>query len=136
MSRTTIFDNEFVTVEYVPDKSLIHHTIHKPIGDRVPMFMEAMNAGTEALRKYGASKWLSDDRKNGPLDPRLSEWGAQDWNPRTVSYGWKYWANVVPQEIESAGTLIPIIEDLHKLGLRMQVFTTVEEALAWLDKQK
>src|SRR5690606_29287584 len=129
-------DNEFVTVEYVPDKGMIHHTIHMPIGDRVQMFMEALDAGTEALREHGATKWLSDDRKNGPLAPELVEWGVQDWNPRTISYGWKYWANIVPQEIASAGTLIPTIENLHKLGLRMQVFTSLEAALDWLDKQK
>lgn len=136
MSRITLFDNEFVTVEYLSDKGLIYHTIHKPVEDRVPMFIQALNAGTEALRKYGATKWLSDDRKNGPLHNDLIEWGFTDWNPRTISYGWKYWANVVPQEVASAGTLIPTIEDLHKRGLRMQVFTTVEEAMAWLDKQK
>lgn len=136
MSQITVFNNEYVTVECFPDKKLIFHTIHQPVGDRVLMFQEAMNAGTEALKTYGACKWLSDDRKNGPVARELIEWGFNDWNPRTIKMGWKYWANVVPHEIAAAGALMPIIDDLYKLGLRMQVFTKVEDALHWLEKMQ
>ena len=134
MSTIMVFTNEYITVEYYTDKKLIYHTIHQPIGDQVQMFQQAMNAGTEALKKYGACKWLSDDRKNGPVPHEVIEWGFTDWNPRTIKAGWKYWANIVPEETASAGTLIPIIEDLYKLGLRMQVFTKETDGLAWLEK--
>lgn len=29
--------------------------------------------------------------------------------------------------------MMPIIESLYSIGLRMQVFTDLEEAIAWLD---
>ena len=62
MSLITILDNEYVTLWYHPDKQIIHHQFHKFLYGQA--FRDAMNAGTEAMKKYGAHKWLSDDRKN------------------------------------------------------------------------
>lgn len=126
-----IVDNEYITVEYVPEKKMVHHIIHQPVGGQI--FRDALNAGTETLRQNGACKWLSDDRKNGPLSPEDVEWGFNDWNRRTIEAGWKYWALVVPPEVAAAGSLIPTMEALFELGLRMMVFTDVEAAQEWLD---
>ena len=131
MSRITLVENDYITLEYLTDKKVIYHTIHKPIGS--PELRSALNIGTEALKKYGACKWLSDDRKNGPLAREDAEWGFVDWNPRTIKAGWKYWANVVPTDVVSAGTLTPVIESLYGMGLRMMVFDNLEEAMEWLD---
>lgn len=131
MSEIIIADNEFITVKYLDDKGIIYHVVHKPLPDQV--LKDAVNAGTEALAKYGVCKWLSDDRKNGPVSPEIAQWGREDWNPRTIAVGWKYWANVVPEEVASAGALAPIMEDLYRLGLRLMVFTDIESALEWLN---
>ena len=61
------------------------------------------------------------------------EWFAE-WQPRTMKAGWKYWATIVPESLAAAGTLMPIMEELYNLGLRMMVFTDMEQAIAWLDK--
>jgi hypothetical protein len=134
MSPIIIVDNEYITLRYLPDKRIIYHTIHKPI-DGQPL-KDALNAGTEALKQYGACKWLSDDRKNGPLSQEMLDWGLKDWDPRTIAAGWKYWANVVPQELSAAGTLMPLIQILYDMGLRMMVFTDLENAIQWLDSMK
>jgi hypothetical protein len=131
MAEVIIVDNEFITVRYLDDKRIIYHTVHKPIPDQE--LKDAVNAGTDALIEFGACKWLSDDRLNGPVSPEIAEWGRQDWNPRTIAGGWKYWANVVPKELASAGALTPIIEALFELGLRMMVFSELEPAFQWLD---
>jgi hypothetical protein len=131
MSRITLVENEYITLEYLTDKKIIYHTIHKPIGSQA--LRAALNTGTEALKKYGACKWLSDDRKNGPLAREDAEWGFNDWNPRTIAAGWKYWANVVPTDVASAGTLTPTMNALYDMGLRMMVFDNLEEAMEWLD---
>ena len=103
---------------------------------QLPMFQEALNAGTEALQKNQVRKWLSDDRNNDALTPEGNDWASGDWQPRTIKAGWKYWALVVPQTLAAAGTLTPVVEHLFELGLRMMVFTTVEDAFVWLDKIK
>lgn len=112
---------------------MIQHVIHKPITDQ--MFMEALDAGTEALKKYGATKWLSDDRKNGPLSDELLKWSHNDWQPRTIAAGWKYWAVIVPEEVIAAGTLTPVINALYEHGLTMMVFDDPDKALTWLDSK-
>ncbi len=131
MSPIVIVDNEYITLQYLPDKKIIYHVVHKPIPDQ-PL-MDALNAGTEALKQYGCSKWLSDDRKNGPLSREIQEWGFKDWDPRTIAAGWRFWADVVPQELASAGTLLPVMSAVFGLGLRLQVFTDLEKAFQWLD---
>jgi hypothetical protein len=131
MLPITIIDNEYITLQYLPDKKTLHHTIYQPIPDE-PL-KEALNAGFEALKQYGVCKWLSDDRKNGPLSPELVEWGMKDLNPRAIAAGWKYWADVVPQELIAAGALMPVMDILYQMGLRMMVFTNPEEAMQWLD---
>ncbi len=132
MTPITIAENEFMTVQYIPDKKMIFHTVHKPITNDNAL-KDALNAGTDALIQYGVCKWLSDDRKNGPLSQEMVEWGLNDWDRRTIAGGWKYWANVVPDDVASAGTLLPVIEILFEMGLRMMVFTTLEDAMRWLD---
>jgi hypothetical protein len=134
MSRIPIFESEFITVEYLSDKKIISHVIHKPVGGQ--HFRDALNAGTDALIERGACKWLSDDRKNGPLSPEDAEWGFNIWNARTIKGGWKYWAVIVPPDVVAAGSLIPTINDLFEMGLRMMVFSDPAEAMAWLDSMK
>jgi hypothetical protein len=136
MPNITIFSTEYITVEYYPDRKLIYHTIHKPIAGQVQMFKDALDVGTATMTKYQLCKWLSDDRKNGPLPAEMLDWSSNDWSQRTIDAGWKYWANVVPEEIDAAGTLIPVIDHLYNLGLRMAVFRTPQVALEWLDKME
>ncbi len=131
MAPITIVDTEFITIQYLPDKKIIYHTVHKPISGQ-PL-REALIAGTEALQQYGATKWLSDDRKNGPLPLEDAEWGFNVWNRQAVSVGWEYWALVVPEAIEAAGSMTPVIDNLYQLGLRMRVFTKLEDAFEWLE---
>jgi len=134
MSKITIYDSEFITVEYWEHKKSIYHTIHQPISAQLEIFKEALNAGTDALQKYQIHKWLSDDRKNDKLSQEGNEWSFSDWQPRTMKARWKYWAMIVPEDLAAAGTLTPVIDILFGLGLRMNVFTNMDKALAWLDK--
>jgi hypothetical protein len=132
MSAQPIFASEFITVEYIPEKGVIHHTIHKPVSGAP--FRSALDAGSDAMRDHNANKWLSDDRLNGPISQEDFEWSERDWARRTVSHGWKYWAVVVPQEIVAAGSLMPVIEHFYSVGVRMQVFSSLEAAYEWLDR--
>lgn len=134
VEKITLYDSPYITVEHWPDKSLIYHTIHQPMSHQLAIFKEALSAGTDALEKYKARKWLSDDRKNDKLTQEGNDWAFNEWQPRTIKAGWKFWAVVVPEDLAAAGTLMPAIEFLYGLGLRMMVFTNVDEALDWLDK--
>jgi hypothetical protein len=132
MTEITIVDNEYITLNYMPDKGMLYHTVHKPISGQ-PL-RDALLAGYEAIQKYGVSKWLSDDRKNGPMTQEDREWGNENLNRRAAEIGWKYWALVVPEAVVAAGSMLPTIEALWELGkLRMRVFSNTQEAIEWLD---
>jgi hypothetical protein len=130
--HTLILDNEYITISYLPDKNTIYHTVHKPISGQ-PL-REALLTGFQALQDLGCCKWLSDDRKNGPMSDEDREWGEININRRSLEAGWKYWALVVPEALLAAGSMAPTIEAMHTLGLRMMVFTTVEDGFRWLDQ--
>ena len=132
-SPLIIVDTEFITVRYLPDKKIIYHTVHKPIESK--LFMQALDAGGEVLRANGACKWLSDDRKNGPL-PAAMITGSKNWGVGLIAAGCKYWANIVPEETAAARTLVPVVDALFDLGLRLMVSTNLEEAFQWLESIK
>lgn len=136
MSVIQLYSSPYIVLEYHSKEQLIHHTILQPIGrNQIKILKEALNTGTEAISDYNVSKWLSDDQKNGPLPAELEHWGTNDWIPRTINAGWKYWANVVPIKVHAAKTLLPVIDQLHKMDLEMEIFYTVQDARAWLRKK-
>ena len=133
MSSITILNNEHVTVWYHPDKKIIHHQFHKFMHGQE--FRDALNAGTEAMKKYGAHKWLSDDRQNSALPRVDNEWAHTEWFPRTVLAGWKYWALVLPEKIIGQMNMNREAKIYSEQGIITAKFENPDEAMAWLEKQ-
>jgi hypothetical protein len=130
MSDITVCTNEYATLVYHADKKIVHHTFHQPIGG--DEFRSILNMGAETLREHGASKWLSDDRNNASLSQEDTDWSINDWFPRSVQAGWKYWALVVPPNILAQLNLKEFVDLYYEKGLRIMVFTEPEEAMEWL----
>jgi hypothetical protein len=130
MSEIEIIKNEFATLVYHPESKIIHHTFHQPIGG--DKFRDVLNTGTDALEKYGASKWLSDDRGNSALSQEDTDWSMNFWFPRAIKAGWKFWALVVPQDLLARMNLKEFVDSYYDKGLRIMVFNGPEEAMQWL----
>jgi hypothetical protein len=130
MADITIIDNNFATLVYHSDSKIVHHTFHKPIGGS--KFREVLNTGADTLKKYGASKWLSDDRNNSALSPEDTEWSKTTWFPKTFKAGWKYWALVVPEDFLARMNLKEFVDAYYEQGLRIMVFVSPDEAMSWL----
>jgi hypothetical protein len=130
MTDVTICNNDYATLIYHADEKIIHHTFHQPIGGEE--FRKILNMGADALREHGASKWLSDDRNNSALSPEDTEWSINNWFPRAVQSGWKYWALVVPPDVLAQLNLKEFVDLYFEKGLRIMVFTVPEKAMEWL----
>jgi hypothetical protein len=130
MSAQTIIDTDYATLIYYPDAKIVHHVFHKPISGLE--FRSVLNEGAALLQKYGAQKWLSDDRNNSALTEEDTEWSKSDWFPRASSSGWKFWALVVPPDLMARLNLKEFVDAYYEQGLRTMVFTEPEEALQWL----
>jgi hypothetical protein len=128
----TIINTAYATLVYHPDKKIVHHTFHQPIGG--DEFRAVLNTGADILEKNDAHKWLSDDRGNTALSPEDTAWSQANWFPRAVKAGWKFWALVVPEDLYARMNLKEFVDSYFEQGLRIMVFTNPEEAMKWLDK--
>lgn len=132
VEQTVILENEWGIIRYIADGNYIHHTIYQDVNlQDVRHFLET---GLEALIEYGATKWLSDDRKNGPVYPEDVEWSNTMWGPKAASNGWKYWALVVPEAVIGRASMIDVVDAYFHMGVRVQTFSDVEAAREWLMK--
>jgi len=125
-----IIENEYATLVYHPDEKIVHHTFLKPIGGEE--FRNVLDTGAKTLKDNKASKWLSDDRANMAMSSEDTAWSKENWFPRAVRAGWKYWALVVPQDIMGRMNMKEFVDSYLDQGLRIMVFSKPEKAMEWL----
>jgi hypothetical protein len=125
-----VLENQYATVWYHPDGKIVHHQFHKFIYGEA--FRSVLNSGAEIFEKYGAQKWLSDDRNNSALPADDAKWATEVWNPRVRAAGWKYWAIVMPEKVVGQMNMQRFIQISLEMGVIVRVFSTPDEALAWL----
>jgi hypothetical protein len=132
MSEIVIFQNDYATMVYHPEKKIVHHGFNKPFQGEE--FRKMLNSGTEYLRQHGAQKWLSDDRNNSVISPEDTEW-SKEWFVRTQEAGWKFWGLVVPNDMYARLNLTQFVHGFSQQGIRVMVFTDPDKAMAWLEAQ-
>lgn len=137
MPIMTIFDNEYIRMQYDTDTKIIQYHYYPQLNSH---FLRAgLDRGVDLLREYGASKWLSDNRETNAHSPEDTEWINTDWLPRAVQAGWRYWALVVPATAVAQMNMKEFVDAFYDQGVRVAIFTDVDEAREWLlnvDKKK
>lgn len=133
MAEQIIVENEWITIRFEDVDRYVYHTFHKPIGGEP--FRVNMDKGIEILHTNQAFKWLSDDRLNGEFTPEDIGWSLNDWGPRAAAAGWKLWALVVPESMAGRAGMQDIVAAFWAMGVKVAVFTQLDEARAWLVKQ-
>jgi hypothetical protein len=128
-----IIDTEAVVLRYHPQSKIVHHEFRRFVHGAE--FRNVLEKGLEALRRNHASKWLSDDRGNGPLKPADAEWSLQDWSPRAMAAGWKYWAVVLPKKVLGQMNMKRFIDGSAEIGRIACGFTDPKLALKWLEEK-
>lgn len=131
MSQTVIMENDSVALWFHPEKKIVHHKIKKWVFG--PDFKTLLDKGYEKLKISGGKKWLSDDRGSGVVKPEDEKWVKEDWLPRVIKAGWKFWAIVLPEKAVGQMNMKRFKEEFQKVGLTVQVFTHPDEALKWLE---
>jgi hypothetical protein len=133
MPIITIFDNEYILMSYNTDTKIIQHHYYPQLNGK---FLRAgLDRGVELMQEYGANKWLSDNRETDAHSPEDTEWINNDWLPRAIGAGWKYWALVVPEAIVAQMNMTEFVEAFYNQGVWVMVFTNPKEAMAWLEKK-
>jgi hypothetical protein len=130
MSKTTVIDTDYATLWYYPEQKIVHHVFKRFIYGQE--FRQVLEKGLEIFKQHGAQRWLSDDRNNSALPKDDSEWGINDWSPRVVEAGWKYWAIVMPDKVVGQMNMQRFIDLYATKGVTIQIFDDSDEALNWL----
>jgi hypothetical protein len=129
-ARVTILTNDRISVWCYPARGIIHHEMHKATYGAA--LREALEQGIVAMAKHGATKWLSDDRRNGAVPPEDLTWGDEVWFPKTVKAGWKHWALVQPDKIIGQMNMRAFVKLYGDRGVNVKVFTEPNAAMSWL----
>ena len=130
MRRETVIETPFASLWYYPAERIVHHQIHKFIYGEA--FRELLMKGAEVLEANRATKWVSDDRNNGALRSEDKTWADTCWQPLVIRAGWKTWAIVLPETIVGQMNMRRVVQGEGPLRLEVQLFTSPEEALAWI----
>lgn len=91
----------------------------------------AFNSGYEKLKKEKGYKWLSDNRGLPVYKEEDVTWINEDWFPRILKAGWKYWALIEPKS--AIGEMVmKKFQFYSDKGVKIQVFNSIEDGLEWL----
>ena len=129
----TVIDNDHASLWFHPRKKIVHHQFHQFVHGQY--FREPLEKGAELFEKYGAKKWLSDDRGNGALSKEDSDWALGVWQPRVMKAGWKFWAIVMPEKVIGQMNMRQWAKTYSENGIEVQIFSDPDEAMAWLESQ-
>jgi hypothetical protein len=131
--KLLILETARISLWCYPQQGIIHHVMHLPThGDAL---FRALQMGTEAMRTHGATKWLSDDRLNGPLPAEDIERGNTEWFPGMKKAGWKHWALVQPERLGGQVHMSRVVESYQAHGVQTAVFDDPDAAMTWLQSQ-
>lgn len=132
MVKQVVLESPSATLWYYPSERIVHHQFHGFV--RSAELRAVLSRGLEVMREHGATKWLSDDRRNGALCAEDREWLEQVWRPAAVAAGWKAWAMVLPEAVVGQMAVRRSMDALAALGLTVKAFDSPVPALAWLVK--
>jgi hypothetical protein len=133
MPPIMVLDTPQITVRYYPENKIVHHEMHQYTHGKD--FRDALMAGLDAMKRNGARKWLSDDRKNPVFNADDQQWAREVWSPAVIKAGWKYWAIVEPERALARARMEERAERYSQLGVTVKTFSDPEEALKWLKSQ-
>ena len=133
MAAEKVFESEFATMWYYPDKKILHHKFHKFIfGEH---FRELMLKELELFKENGCHKMLSDDRNHAALPTEDIDWANNNYRPQVIKSGLKYWALVMPEMVIGKMSMKRAIELNEKDGVTVKTFTDPDDAMTWLERQ-
>ena len=128
--KETIVELPGITLWYHPDKRVVHHEVSKYPGAEV--LETVLEKGLEVLKKHGARKWLSDDRRSGALPKSHHHWAQNVWGAAAAAAGWKFWAICPPGDLLGSANINRLIDTYSGFGVTVKSFAEPAAAMAWL----
>lgn len=131
MAIIEVLNNKYAKLVYHTDEKIVHHVFHKDLNTEHLQLV--LNTGVELLREHRACKWIADTRAIGPFSDEDGRWINDEWLPRALKVGWKYWALVVPEAVKARMMLFEHMSFFDGKGIRINVFTDFDAGWTWLN---
>ena len=133
MLAETIVDNEYATLTYHPQTRILHNQLKKL--PPVETMKDLLNKACEAMKSHHATKFLTDARNSATLPKEFDEWRQNDWLPRMVSAGWKFWAPVFPVSTITKMHIQRFSQGFEAVGVKVHPCADPAEGITWLISQ-
>jgi hypothetical protein len=131
MNRTSILENDFISIWVVPERKLVHSVMNTYVfGDA---YRNALTTISEAMESHQLTKWLADLQAQSAVPPDDLEWTSTHWRPRMMAAGWRHWAIVQPTKIIGQVRMERVSKLWAEQGLNARTFVDPDEALRWID---
>jgi hypothetical protein len=131
--RDLLLQNDHIALWYYPELKIVHHEmVATPCSEE---FRELLSRGADALERFGAIKWMSDDRGNTLLRPNDEEWADSEWLPRVLGAGFKYWAIVLPAAAIGKLNMRRLAHQHASHGIVSRIEAMPRPAFEWLRAQ-
>jgi hypothetical protein len=131
--RQPLLENDHLVLWYYPELKIVHHEmIATPASSE---FRELLCKGAETLERFGAIKWMSDDRGNTLLRPDDEEWADSEWLPRVLKAGFKFWAIVLPAGAIGKLNMRRLAAQHASRGIVSRIESLPRPAFEWLKAQ-
>jgi hypothetical protein len=84
------------------------------------------------MKSQNGKKWLSDNANLIVYKAEDINWINEDWLPRMLKVGWKYWAVIEPVHATGNVSMMSFLDYYKKQGITLKIFHNMEDALAWI----
>ncbi len=143
MSVKTILSTDSYDLLFHEEDKIIHHILKPSMDDddnsdvlkgkRVTKWQKLLTVGTDTLIKYGAEKWVSDNRAlQKPHSTEDNQWINGPWLERTMAAGWGYWALIVPKTTAAQSDMVKYVRSFYDTGVWVTVHSSEDDAFAWI----
>lgn len=131
--RQLLLENDHIALWYYPELKIVHHEMVATPSSAE--FRELLSTGADALERFRAIKWMSDDRGNTLLRPDDEVWADSEWLPRVLGAGFKYWAIVLPAGAIGKLNMRRLANQHASRGIVSRIETLPRPAFDWLRAQ-
>ena len=115
---------------FFPKEKIVSHHFERTLDSK--QLKTILGGGVDVLKKYGAQKWLSDNRQLVQHSAEDGQWINAFWVPSAIAAGWKYWALIVPEQEHGRMNMAEFVTTFYNQGIRVMVFTDFKCAWEWL----
>ena len=122
-------DKVFLSIEYLPIEKVLYNNWMGYV--TVNNVIAGAEASLEMLQKFDCSKLINDNRELVGRWTDANDWIENDWTPRAVSGGLRYFAHIVSPGVLAEASAINLQERVHG-KFNMKLFSDVELAKDWL----